>query len=137
RRSLNLLLQGLSAAVPRGVPGEASRSKSKGYVFLSYAEEDSDFIEELGRFLGQRGYGFWDYERTDRNYHTQLFLELEAAIQEAAATLSILSPDWKRSIWTVKEYLFSEEVGTPTFLLRVRDMGPTIITAGAHYIDFT
>lgn len=66
-----------------------------------------------------------------------MFLELESIIREASATLSILSPDWKRSKWTPKEYMFSEEVGTPVFLLMARQMGPTLVTAGIPYIDFT
>lgn len=57
-------------------------------------------------------------------------------IQEAAATLSILSPSWKRSEWAVKEYMFSSEVGTPVFLLRAKKIGPTLVIAGVPYIDF-
>lgn len=48
-----------------------------------------------------------------------------------------LSPSWKVSRWTRKEYLFAEEVGTPVFLLKVKDPGPTLIIAGSHFIDFT
>jgi hypothetical protein len=115
---------------------ESTAAKSKGYVFLSYAEEDLAFIADLRSFLAHRGYAYWDYEESDRNYSVQLALELEEVIQRAAATLTILSPAWKLSDWTVKEYLFSVEVGTPTFLIRSKEMGPTLVVAGAHYIDF-
>jgi hypothetical protein len=114
----------------------AKPKKSKGYAFLSYAEEDSEFLAELRGFLKEHKYGYWDYEESDRDYHSQLFLELEGVIREATATLSILSPAWKRSNWTVKEYLFSEEVKTPVFLLKVRELGPTLVIAGVPYIDF-
>lgn len=110
--------------------------RSKGYVFLSYAQEDTEFIIHLRKFMQERGYGYWDYQDSDRNYHTQLYVELEEVIRNATATLSILSPDWKKSQWTVKEFLFSAEVETPVFLLMARDMGPTLVTAGIPYIDF-
>lgn len=113
------------------------RPKSRGYVFFSYAEEDSDFVDSLRAFFKQRGYGYWDYQVSERDYHSQLFLELENVIRGASATLSILSPDWKRSTWAIKEYIFSEEVGTPVFLLMVRTMEPTLVIAGIPYIDFT
>lgn len=110
--------------------------QSKGYVFISYAEEDSAFVVKLREFLKARGYGYWDYQDSDRDYHTHLFLELEEVVREAEATLSVLSPDWKKSKWAPKEMIFSEEVGTPVFLLMARDMGPTLVTAGIAHIDF-
>ncbi len=87
-------------------------------------------------FLERRGYGFWDYAKSDRDYHTQLFLELEMAIKEASAVLSILSPHWKRSKWTIREYLYAEEIGSPIFLLKAKEMEPTLVIAGIPYIDF-
>ena len=110
--------------------------KTKGYLFLSYAEEDGDFLEELRNFLKKHKYAYWDYEESDRDYNAQLFLEIEGVIRDAAATLSILSPAWKKSQWTVKEYLFSEEVDTPVFLLKTKELGPTLVIAGMPYISF-
>lgn len=111
--------------------------KSKGYVFLSYAEEDFESVDEVKKFFGQRGYAYWDYRESDRDYHRDLYLELEGVIGEASATLTFLSPDWKLSRTAIKEFHFSNEVGTPVFLLRVRDPGPTLVVAGLPYIDFT
>lgn len=119
-----------------GRPVEKKAPKSKGYVFLNYSEEDSDFVKDLKQFLKVHGYAYWDYEDSDRDYHGQLFLELEEVISDSAATLSVLSESWKRSKWTVKEYFFSEEVGIPIFLLRAKKMGPTLAIAGIPYIDF-
>jgi hypothetical protein len=138
-------LAALIAALPASVHGPVLRSataqsaepRSKGYVFISYAQEDTPFVEQLRAFLGEKGYGYWDYQASDRNFHTQLFLELEEVIKNASATLSVLSPDWKKSKWAAKEYLFSEEVNVPVFLLMAREMGPTLVTAGVTYIDFT
>jgi hypothetical protein len=135
--ALKALIERLPESVQQPKPVRRQAPKSKGYAFISYAEEDSEFVHELRDFLKERGYGYWDYQDSDRNYQTQLFLELEEVIRGAAATLSVLSPDWKKSTWAAKEYLFSEEVGTPVFLLMAREMGPTLVTAGIAYIDFT
>jgi hypothetical protein len=118
-------------------PVEPQGVQAKGYVFLSYAEEDASFVEDIKSFLKKRNYGFWDYRESDRDYHADLYLELESVIQEAVATLSFLSPAWKRSRTAVKEYYFSVEVGVPVFLLRVRNPGPTLAVAGIPYIDFS
>ena len=116
---------------------EPRMEQAKGYVFLSYAEEDASFLDDLKAFLKQRSYAYWDYRESDRDYQADLYLELETVIQEAAATLSYLSPDWKQSRTAVKEYHFSTEVGVPVFLLRVRNPGPTLAVAGLPYIDFS
>lgn len=81
-------------------------------------------------------YFFVSYSARDRNNHAFLFLELEEVIKNAAATVSVMSPDWKRSKWSAREFLFSEDVGTPIFLLKVQAMEPTLVTAGIPYIDF-
>lgn len=135
--AMQKLIAALPASIRQGAPLQQEAPKSRGYVFISYAEEDTEFVMKLREFLKHHGYGYWDYQDSDRNYQTQLFLELEEIIHGAAATISVLSPDWKRSKWAAKEYLFSEEVGTPVFLLMAREMGPTLVTAGIAYIDFT
>jgi hypothetical protein len=118
-------------------PVAPATQKAKGYIFLSYAEEDASFVDELKGFLKKRKYGYWDYRESDRDYHHDLYLELEGVIREAVATLSFISPEWKRSRTAVQEYYFSMEVGVPVFLLRVRNPGPTLVIAGPPYIDFT
>lgn len=130
------LKRALMIAVGHGPPLDSETPKSKGYVFLSYAEEDTVFLGNLRKFLKHQGYAYWDYEESERDYHAQLFLELEGIIREATATLSILSSAWKQSQWAIKEYLFSEEVGTPVFLLKAKELGPTLVIAGMPYIDF-
>jgi hypothetical protein len=141
-RALQTLIHALPAelkpsAVRRRAEPVTEAPKSKGYVFISYADEDSEFVLKMRLFMKDRGFGYWDYQDSDRNYHTQLFLELEEVIRGAAAMISVLSPDWKQSRWAAKEYIFSEEVGVPVFLAMAREMGPTLVIAGIPYIDFT
>jgi hypothetical protein len=135
--ALRNLLAALPSSSKTGHAVPAQRPQSKGYVFISYAEEDTPFVARLRSFLKERGYGYWDYAESERNYHTHFFTELEEVILNATATVSVLSPDWKKSKWTAKEYMFSEEVGVPVFLLMAQHMGPTLVTAGIPYIDFT
>lgn len=136
KAGLQLLLHGLLEKIPVKKPIPQKPKKSKGYAFLSYADEDIDFISSLRNFLKKKGYAYWDYAESDRDYHNHFFLELEGIIIEASATLSVLSEAWKRSKWAIKEYFFSEEVGTPVFLLKAKKMGPTLVTSGMTYIDF-
>ena len=135
-RAVDQIVEALRDEVTIGAPVQKKAKQSKGYVFVSYAEEDADFVEQLKVFMKEHGYAYWDYEESDRDYHSQLFLELEGVIKEAVATLSVLSEAWKRSKWTVKEYFFSEEIGIPVFLLRAKEIGPTLAIAGIPYIDF-
>jgi len=52
--------------------------KSKGYVFISYADEDAQFVEELKSFLGKYGYAYWDFCESECNYDVDYSLELES-----------------------------------------------------------
>jgi hypothetical protein len=137
RAAFERLITVLPDTLRQGQPVIQKSHNSKGYVFISYAQEDTAFVTQLRNFLQAKGYGYWDYQDSDRDYHTQLANELESVIREASATLSVLSPHWKRSKWAAKEFLFSEEVGTPVFLLMARKMEPTLVIAGIPYIDFT
>jgi hypothetical protein len=130
------LLEGLQF-LQQSQPIERPNLKSKGYVFISYAEEDASFVEELKVFLGQRGYAYWDFRESERDYDVDYSLELEGVIKDAAGTLSVVSPNWKQSQISLQEFHFSREVGTPVFLLKAGDPGPTLALSGLTYIDFT
>lgn len=136
-QALRQLVAALPESVRSGGGVQPSVAQAKGYFFLSFAEEDGEFVEQLRQFLREKQYGYWDFEDSEREYGLQFYLEIEKRISQAAAVLSILSPDWKLSKWAPREYLFAEEVGIPTFLLMVRTMGPTLLTAGRTHIDFS
>lgn len=111
-------------------------SSSKGYAFISYAEEDSDYKEDIATFLARHKYSYWDYESGERNYGQQTFREIEERIVNAEMVFSLLTKAWKASEWAVREYFFAKEIHKPIFLLRVEDPGPTLAVAGETYIDF-
>jgi hypothetical protein len=74
RHSYDIALQKLLSVFPSTVKSPSAitptEKRSKGYVFISYAEEDADFVERLRGFLSMRQYGYWDYAESDRDYHT-------------------------------------------------------------------
>ncbi len=137
QKGLNALIGRLPEMVHAAAPIAITEPKAKGYFFLSYAEEDTEFVFSMRKFLEERGYGYFDYQESERDYYgNQMFLELERQISQAAATFCILSPDWKTSQWTPKEFLFALHIKIPTFLLMAREMEPTLILEGIPYIDF-
>jgi TIR domain len=116
---------------------EQAVTQSRGYVFLSYAAEDSTFIEHLRAFLAGRGYSYWDYQTGRRNYQVDYTIDLEERIQQAEALLAVISQNWKKSKTTLQELHFAKDVQKKVFLLRLGDPGPTLATAGMTYIDFS
>lgn len=47
-----------------------------------------------------------------------------------------MTPAWKISRWAPREYLFTEDIRRPIFLLRAQPLEPTLLIAGSSYIDF-
>jgi len=136
QKALGQLLQGIVGL--RGAsPLPPAKEKSKGYAFISFATEDGAFVANLKLFLAERGYAHWDFHTSKRNYQIDYSLELEERIRNAEATLAVISPAWKRSSTALQELHFSREVGTPVFLLRLIDPGPTLVLSGKTFIDFS
>jgi hypothetical protein len=131
-----LAAMGIDPTVPT-TPEPPPQQVSKGYAFISYTQDDEEFVKGLRKFLEENGYAFWDYDESERDYGAPFLLELESRIKEAAATLSIFTPSWKQSRWTVREFLFSEQVNTPVFLLKAKNVEPTLAIADMTPIDFT
>ena len=125
------------ATLRHDAPVAKPEPKSKGYVFISYADEDGIFVDELKAHMKTRGYAYRDFKENRRNYQIDYTIELEGVINGASATLSVISPDWKKSPTCFKELHFSEGVNKPVFRLQVRDPGPTLALAGMTILDFT
>ncbi len=131
-----LLLNSLPDEYKSNKPIAKKEEKSKGYVFLSFTEEDSDFVLSLRDFLKSQKFAYWDFEEGERNYNTHFFMELESVINESVAVLSVISPHWKKSKWSIREYFYAEEIGKPVLLLRARITNPILAIAGLPFIDF-
>jgi TIR domain len=133
---LRALTTSLAKDIPTVGPMPPSAPKNKGYAFISYSIHDNEFLEDLKAFLGKHGYGYWDFHESKRDYQTQFHLELEGVIRDSQAVLCVVTPQWKLSRWAPREYLFSEEIAKPIFLLKYRALEPTLLIAGSSYIDF-
>jgi hypothetical protein len=135
--AVTIIVEALSQVVPPARRARRRRRKSKWYLFISYAEEDTDFVTKLRAFLKDRDYAYWDYAESARNYNSQTVFEIEDAISKSAACLCVISESWRDSRWTIREYFYAEEVNRPGFLLKARPIRPSLAIAGSTYIDFT
>lgn len=109
---------------------------NRGYAFISHVEEDGPVVSKFSGFLKTRGYAYWTYLESDRDYQKPTVLEIEERMNDCALVLTVISPDWKRSEWTQREFAFAREVRKPMFHLRFRNPGPTLAIAGDTYFDF-
>lgn len=109
--------------------------RNRGFAFISSVAEDAHHKNALASFLGERGYGYWDYGSSKRQYDAHLFDEIEERIKESALALIIVSNDWKKSKWAFREFYFCEELKKPYFLLRFEPMEPTLAISGIPRID--
>jgi hypothetical protein len=113
-----------------------AKTKSKGFAFLSHVEEDVPIVSKISDFLKTRGYAYWTYHESDRDYQKPTVLEIEERMLDSALVLTVISPEWKRSGWTQRELAFAREARKPLFHLRFRNPGPTLAIAGDTYFDF-
>ena len=122
---------------PTGRPVELPQQANKGYVFVSYANEDLHYVVEVTQFFKQKGYAYFNYKDGTRRFDADFDIELEERLQSAALVTSIITPRWKKAVWPKKEYLFASKVGVPTFLLMFEDPGPSILIIDRTPIDFS
>lgn len=130
------LVDRLASLIETGPSAPSPSKKNKGYAFISYAIQDHGFLADLKDFLAKERYGFWDFHENKRDYELQFHLELEGIIRDSEVMLCIVSPSWKNSKWTPREFLFAEEIKKPIFLLRAQHLEPTLLISGSSYIDF-
>jgi TIR domain-containing protein len=134
-RALGVSVRSVHPA-PGDVKAEEAPKRNRGYAFVSHVEEDLPSVAEISSFLKGRGYAYWSYHDSDRDYQQPTLLEIEQRLTDSTLMLAVLSPEWKRSEWTLRELVFAREVRKPLFLLRFRDPGPTLAISGDTYLDF-
>lgn len=126
-----------SSALPsNATAGPEAPKRNRGYAFISHVEEDGEPVAEVSGFLKGRGYAYWSYHDSDRDYQKPTVLEIEQRMVDSTLVLSVITPEWKFSEWTLRELAFARELRKPLFLLRFRNPGPTLALAGDTYIDF-
>lgn len=100
----------------------APKEKPKGYVFISYVQDDSDFIAKLRNVLEMTGYAYWDYQIGSRDYHGTLYRELEERIDGAEAFITIVSDAWRTSEWVAAEFIYAREAEKPIFVVQAKNL---------------
>jgi TIR domain len=123
-------------AAPASVAPTASQPRNRGFAFLSFCEEDFAFVEELRAYLTDEGFLSWDYTSGERDVEKLLYMELESKINDSVVLISVVSPDWKNSTWSAREYFYAKEIGRPVFIAECRELEPTLAIAGEHRIRF-
>jgi hypothetical protein len=120
---------------PSRRPAPPPIPRNKGFAFISYVAEDIEPQRRLAGFLAERGYGFWEYGSSKRQYDAHLFAEIEDRIRESALALIIVSDHWKQSKWALREFYFCEEIRKPYFLISFGPMDATLAISGIPRID--
>lgn len=102
---------------PKPIAPKAAGEGAKGHVFISYSSKDLDFVLKVKDILKKRGYWYWDYNESDRDYHGALYRELEKRIETAKAFLCVVTDSWRESEWPASEYIYAKEAGVPVFII--------------------
>jgi hypothetical protein len=110
-----------------------------GHVFMSYSRTDEAIMRRIVTFLRKQGVQVWvDNEKLIPG--TPIWeAEIEKAIFSASATIVILSPDSKESVWVRREISYAERYKKRIFPVLVRgdeDSSISLRLATNQYIDF-
>lgn len=120
---LHKVVLALASIAPRDEQPDAAVSResreptTKGYVFISYSRDDSGFVARLKEILRRRGYAYWDYSESERDYHGALYRELEERIENAKAFMCVVTDSWRETEWPAAECIYAKEAKVPIFVI--------------------
>ena len=104
----------------------------KGDVFISYAREDSEYVEELLEYLKSKKISAWADNNID--YGELWWRTIVANIRECRAMVVVMTPKSEASKWVEREILFADELEKPIFPLLLKgERFPLLI--GMQYHD--
>ena len=108
-------------------------------VFISYAREDSEFIDQLVAELDPRGFPVW-LDRDAIGGGAAWRAAISQAIRDCAAFLVVLSPQAVASKNVAKELSLADEHGRPIIPVRFQECAiPSDVEyqlAGLQWVDF-
>ena len=107
-------------------------------VFISYAREDTDFVDRLGEALESAGKTAW-IDRESIPGAAEWRTEIQEGIDQADAFVAILSPDWTGSVACGHEIDYAVERNKRIVPLRLREVDDAALhpAVSAHnWIDF-
>lgn len=93
------------------LPAVGPVSDTDGYVFISYCQENLEYVKSLASYLTKRGIQVW-FDRAvkpgDRWYR-----EIEARLRQSAAVIVVMTPAAQESEWVEREIHDADEQGIP------------------------
>jgi hypothetical protein len=102
------------------------------HVFLSYAREDSAYVERLRVFLNERGVETWIDSETD--YGTRWTQVVRDKVDSCAALVVVMTPEAEQSEWVDREIHRAEALGKLIVPLLLR--GQSFFRLGVtQYVD--
>ena len=86
--------------------------EKEGRVFISYAREDVDYVSRLVEHLIHHGVQVW-FDRTDIDHGNAFSPAIQAALDQCAAVVPIMSPRSRESRWVRREIQYAESLEKP------------------------
>ncbi len=132
-------LQAELAQLPADLPPMPAPSKSRlprgMQVFIAYSHHDKEFVQRLAADLERKGYTTW-WDVSLRGGQA-LGQTIQAAIDQSAACLVVLSPHSVESIWVEDEYTYALDEGKAVIPLLYRPCKKPLRLRRFHHFDFT
>lgn len=109
------------------------------HIFLSYRSTEADFALRLAADLKNAGVNLW-MDRLDIKPGDDWISALQTAVNDCAAIISIVSPDYIASKYCRRELARADRMGRPIFPVLLRHVPPRdwpFEIERRQYIDFT
>jgi hypothetical protein len=111
---------------PRGLcTGDLGDLGVVGYVFLSYARTDLEYVRQLAAAMARRQLPTWyDHEIESGSRWVQV---IEARVRRCSAFIPIVTPASSRSEWCERELTLADRLGKPILPLLLEGELPLIL----------
>lgn len=109
------------------------------YIFLSYRSTEAEFALRLAADLKNAGINLW-MDRLDLRPGDDWPSAIEKALNDCAAMISVVSPDYIGSRYCLRELTRADRIGRPIFPILLRpipDSSWPLEIERRQYIDFT
>jgi hypothetical protein len=119
-------LTGVAARKPEPEPDVRS-----GNVFVSYAREDTDYVQDLISLLRNSGLPVWADDRID--FGDRWWRTIVANIRSSVAMVVVMTPAAEESKWVEREILLADKLEKPIFPLLLRGEAFALLITLQHH----
>ncbi len=103
-------------------------------VFLSYSRKDLKFVKQLAADLQQAGYDVW-YDLSNIEGGDRWATEIQTAIDNCDACITVISPNSIISEWVEKEFLYASNTDKRVVPVLLESTTLPLWLMNIHYID--